>query len=358
MKRVISLLLIAAMAVSLCGCSCKHEWVDATCETPKTCSLCGQTEGEVLSHSWADADCESPKTCRLCEKTEGEALGHRWQDATCTNPKSCAFCAATEGDVTAHSYGKWEVSGESMSRSCRACGSQETIPVDRELFLRDYLKGRWDCTKVTMRSVDMDLDVTDAFKGPIPYIVIDENNTLRFFNGRDYFDGTFAFVEYKVEDGTEYYSFSGMQNGESQMSFALEITPEQEYAINAYETYYTLRYEPESQDAAMMREALTGTWVSTPKRADGSTVDYRDCTITFLDNHGFTITMNGTSYEGNWSDPDLRETEEYTIYDYYIRYNADNRRKGHFVRIIRYSAGGIQCSINFDNEFELYFQKQ
>ena len=38
-----------------------HKWNDATCTAPKTCSVCGETEGDVLPHSYAndyDADCD------------------------------------------------------------------------------------------------------------------------------------------------------------------------------------------------------------------------------------------------------------------------------------------------------------
>ncbi len=73
--KVFSLLLVLVMLLSLlAACECKHEWKDATCEKPKTCSLCGKTEGEKLAHKWADATTEAPKTCSLCGKTEGEKI--------------------------------------------------------------------------------------------------------------------------------------------------------------------------------------------------------------------------------------------------------------------------------------------
>ena len=53
---------------------CEHKWEDATCETPKTCSLCGAIEGKALGHTWADATYEAPKTCSVCGATEGEPI--------------------------------------------------------------------------------------------------------------------------------------------------------------------------------------------------------------------------------------------------------------------------------------------
>ena len=63
---------------------CEHDWSDATCTAPKTCSICGETEGEALGHSWNNATCTEPKTCSVCGETEGEALGHNYENGSCT----------------------------------------------------------------------------------------------------------------------------------------------------------------------------------------------------------------------------------------------------------------------------------
>ena len=44
--RVVPLLIL--LCLLLAGCNCKHEWRDATTETPKTCSICQKTEGERI----------------------------------------------------------------------------------------------------------------------------------------------------------------------------------------------------------------------------------------------------------------------------------------------------------------------
>jgi hypothetical protein len=107
--------------------ACEHEWADATCAAPKTCTKCGATEGETLAHTFADATCTAPKTCTVCQATEGEALGHNfangvctvcgaadpdyvnpetcehvWADATCSTPKTCTKCKTTEGEPAPH----------------------------------------------------------------------------------------------------------------------------------------------------------------------------------------------------------------------------------------------------------------
>lgn len=63
---------------------CDHAWVDADCDTPKTCSKCGATEGEALGHNWNAATCTTPKTCSVCNATEGEAAGHNYVNGACT----------------------------------------------------------------------------------------------------------------------------------------------------------------------------------------------------------------------------------------------------------------------------------
>lgn len=99
MKRKIFMLLPAlACVLILTGCCFHSQWYAATCEAPKTCTECGETEGEPLGHSWVDATCTAPKTCSACHKAEGEALGHSWVDATTEAPKTCTVCAATEGE--------------------------------------------------------------------------------------------------------------------------------------------------------------------------------------------------------------------------------------------------------------------
>ena len=59
-------------------------------------------------------------------------LGHSWVDADCDTPKTCSVCAATEGEALGHSFGEWTVTKEATAtetgekeRTC-ACGEKET----------------------------------------------------------------------------------------------------------------------------------------------------------------------------------------------------------------------------------------
>ncbi len=122
MKKLICLMLTLVLALSLAACGCDHEWKNADCENPITCSLCGKTEGEALGHSWEDANCESPKTCSACGETEGEALGHSWGDANCENPMTCSVCGATEGEALGHD---WKDATTEEPKTCATCGATE-----------------------------------------------------------------------------------------------------------------------------------------------------------------------------------------------------------------------------------------
>ena len=136
MKKVLSLIAILCLAlVCFAGCdifnqptepTCEHEWADATCTAPKTCSLCGATDGEALGHTeetvagtaatCTESGMTDGKKCTVCgettvEQTAISALGHTEETvagtpATCTEPgmtdgKKCTTCGVTTAEQTA-----------------------------------------------------------------------------------------------------------------------------------------------------------------------------------------------------------------------------------------------------------------
>ena len=93
MKKYISLFAVMAMLLTvLSGCGCSHEWVEAACEAPKTCTLCGETEGEALGHSFGEATCAAPSTCASCGAVQGEALAHTPTEANFQEAAVCTVC--------------------------------------------------------------------------------------------------------------------------------------------------------------------------------------------------------------------------------------------------------------------------
>ena len=78
---------------------CVHDFAKATCKAPKTCTLCGVTDGEPLEHSWKGPFCNLPVHCSVCGYSESEELGeHEWSHPNCTYPKTCHYCGLTEGE--------------------------------------------------------------------------------------------------------------------------------------------------------------------------------------------------------------------------------------------------------------------
>lgn len=143
-RKHIFLLLIAVMLL-LTACGCDHQWSDANCTSPKTCTVCGDTEGAPLGHIWFAATCDAPQTCQTCGETSGEKLdhqwegtgcdskctlcgamnntaGHQWQEATCTEAKACAVCGETEGEAPGHS---WEAASCLYPAYCQSCGLED-----------------------------------------------------------------------------------------------------------------------------------------------------------------------------------------------------------------------------------------
>ena len=123
--------------------------MDATCTEPKTCSVCGLTDGEALGHNWKEATCTEPATCSRCGETDGEALGHDWQEATCTEPATCSRCGETDGEALGHTVEDWTVDVEatctsegSKSGTCTACGETVTEIIE----MTDHTEGEWSLT--------------------------------------------------------------------------------------------------------------------------------------------------------------------------------------------------------------------
>ncbi len=127
MKRMTKLMLLGVTCVLfLAGCACEHQWKEADCVTPKTCTECEETEGEALGHKWVEATCTEPKTCDACGLTEGDNLGHDMAEATCTDPRTCTRCGSTKGEALGHD---WADATTETPKTCMTCGLTEGEPI-------------------------------------------------------------------------------------------------------------------------------------------------------------------------------------------------------------------------------------
>lgn len=139
------IMLLAGITILLVGCGHKHQWVEATCTEPKTCSECGETEGEPLGHDFADATCTEPKKCKRCGGVQGDPLGHSVKDwitriePTCTDPgEKVGLCSVCEEVITetlkatGHEPSEdWEIIEEATFstsgkrvKTCTVCGEE------------------------------------------------------------------------------------------------------------------------------------------------------------------------------------------------------------------------------------------
>ena len=73
-----------------------HEWLEATCKSPRTCTTCGETEGEIGDHAGGVAACMKKAICDTCGKEYGESGKHQYDAQITTNEylKSSATLSA------------------------------------------------------------------------------------------------------------------------------------------------------------------------------------------------------------------------------------------------------------------------
>ena len=108
----------------------RHDWQAVTCTAPKTCRVCGLTEGGPAGHQWGEGKVIYPATCKVegmtrytcaaCGETRTEILpadpdAHCWDDGSVLYPATCTV--------------------DGMARyTCTACGATDVriLPMDPE----------------------------------------------------------------------------------------------------------------------------------------------------------------------------------------------------------------------------------
>ena len=143
-KRLLGITTILFLVSLLSACCVDHEWQDATCTNPRTCSKCEETEGDALGHNWEEATCISPKTCSVCGETTGAVLDHEWKEATCSAAKTCLICEKTEGEPIEHVWGEWDITQEATvsekgirTRICAECSEKQDVRYELEVLHKE-----------------------------------------------------------------------------------------------------------------------------------------------------------------------------------------------------------------------------
>ncbi len=102
----------------------------------RMCWECEHVEEQVTEpwgHDWVDADCETPKTCAVCMATEGDALGHAYaaevKEPTCTSggytTYTCQTCEDTYQDNYVGALGHTVVVDAAVAATCTESGLTE-----------------------------------------------------------------------------------------------------------------------------------------------------------------------------------------------------------------------------------------
>lgn len=92
--------------------SCAHNWDDADCDTPKTCSLCGATEGEALGHDWSE------------EWISGNFSGNG-ATSTAGHWHECSRCSDKK-DEAEHVFNSWNHNETTHWYEC-VCGEKSNV---------------------------------------------------------------------------------------------------------------------------------------------------------------------------------------------------------------------------------------
>lgn len=109
MKKKFNIISMFIICILLTGCCFSHDWQEATCTEPKTCSKCGEIEGEALEHSWVEVTCSAPKTCSICGESEGQALEHILTEANYQQASVCQVCGEEVGETLQANYENWGI---------------------------------------------------------------------------------------------------------------------------------------------------------------------------------------------------------------------------------------------------------
>ena len=115
--------LVLTLSLAACNKSCDHVYDDCA---DIECNLCGEARDSM--HTWVNADCDSPKTCSVCGKTEGSALGHtpNEDDGDCTTEIKCKDCGKATTAAKASHTPKADDGDCTTAVICKDCGTITT----------------------------------------------------------------------------------------------------------------------------------------------------------------------------------------------------------------------------------------
>jgi len=227
--------------------ACYHAWIDATCTMPKTCVLCGETEGEIADHSWSAATCTKPYTCKICGFEEGEALGHTGGKPTCNALAVCVACGETYGALAPHEWENGKCKNCLIERTVVTIDQIESITPSQEGKGTGNLDCLFDGEKITAGTFgDTGKEYYPNASGDVLTIVLKEATALQsaiVWTSGNY---SFAKIVFYAADGREIYfqNFVYFGSNEEGPSTPIEISLSSEIPVKKIELIATqLKWE-------------------------------------------------------------------------------------------------------------------
>ena len=116
MKKVFLISFLILLFISVIGCENQaynsQQNNDNTYSIPSE-NYVNEQKQEQHIHSYSNATCTKAATCS-CGAVNGTSLGHNWKNASCISPKTCTVCGKTEGNKSEH-----HMNGQGV---CDVCG--------------------------------------------------------------------------------------------------------------------------------------------------------------------------------------------------------------------------------------------
>ena len=132
---------------------CNHQWTDADCNIPKTCSICGVTEGDALGHDEITHEAKAPTcteigwdayvTCSRCDYStyvekpalEHDEIAHEAKAPTCTEIGWDAYVTCSRCDYSTYvekpALDHDEIAHEAKAPTCTEIGWDAYVTCSR-----------------------------------------------------------------------------------------------------------------------------------------------------------------------------------------------------------------------------------
>lgn len=220
--NIVLILFISIFFSALMSCenSCKHNWIDATCNSPKVCSKCKTTEGNSLEHDFIEGK------CIMCDKVQYHT--HEFNIWNYNELMHWNVCQCGEKNGTAaHTWDEGtEISGNGifgMEYTCIFCKKKEQVLVTLvpptsnvneplKFVKKEKQKELLKYKDMILTNIDISLndDVNDVFNR----CIIDLSNAQTISEVSKIYDKCLLDVYEIIPSANGEFDFSGLDDSE------------------------------------------------------------------------------------------------------------------------------------------------